>query len=148
MSDKSAVFEDLIMADSDMLAAAKAEVERLEASPGDTIVLDAGTTYTGNFYLIPKSNPNHKWIHIVSSALNRLPSPGTQVSTTDAVNMPKIVTPNVSAALTVIAGSSYYRLVGLEITSASVQGCNPSHNPPLNCLTYMLVDITIGGIKA
>src|SRR5262249_14626650 len=85
-------------------------------------------------------NPNHKWIYIVSSALNRLPSPGNQVSTTDAVNMPKIVTPNVSAALTVIAGSSYYRLVGLEITSASVQGCNPNHNPPLNCVTYMLTD--------
>ena len=30
------------------------------ASPGDIIVLDAGTTYTGNFYLIPKSNPNHQ----------------------------------------------------------------------------------------
>ena len=110
------------------------------ASPGDTIVLDAGVTYTGNFYLIPKSNPNHKWIYIVSSALSLLPAPGKRVSTADAVNMPKIVTPNVSSALTVIAGSSYYRLVGLEITSTSTQGCNPNHNPPLNCVTYMLVD--------
>ena len=110
------------------------------ANPGDTIVLDAGVTYTGNFDLLPKANPNHKWIYIVSSALSSLPAPGTQVSTTDAVNMPKIVTPNVAAALTFVAGSSYYRLVGLEITSASTQGCSPNHNPPLNCFTYMLVD--------
>ena len=110
------------------------------ANPGDTIVLDAGVTYTGNFSLIPKSNPNHKWIYIVSSALNSLPPPGTQVSTTDAVNMPKIVTPNVAPALTVIAGSSYYRLVGLEITTTSTQGCSPNHNPPLNCFTYIIVD--------
>ena len=29
------------------------------ASPGDVIVLDAGTTYTGNYDLPVKANPNH-----------------------------------------------------------------------------------------
>ena len=110
------------------------------ASPGDIIVLDAGTTYTGNYDLPLKANPNHKWIYIVSSALNSLPAPGTQVSTTDAVNMPKIVTYNVAPALTVDTGANYWRLVGLEIASASTQGCSPNHNPPLNCFTYMLID--------
>src|SRR5271156_3729247 len=42
--------------------------------PGDVIVLDAGTTYTGGFQLPPKENPQNKWIYIVSSALAKLPA--------------------------------------------------------------------------
>src|SRR5215469_9524949 len=60
------------------------------AQPGDVIVLDAGVTYSGNFQLPAKSNPNGQWIYVVSSALANLPAPGTRVSPTDAANMPKI----------------------------------------------------------
>jgi hypothetical protein len=117
----------------------------LQASvPGDVIVLDAGVTYAGNFYLPVKSNPNHQWIYIESSALSSLPASGTRVSTTDAVNMPKIVTQNVMAALSVSSGASNWRLVGLEVTTASTQGCNPKHTPPINCFTYQLIDTPTG----
>jgi hypothetical protein len=111
------------------------------ASPGDTIILDAGVTYQGNFIFPVKSNSNHKWIYIVSSALASLPAPGTRVNPqTDAANMPKIVTPNMTAALTLSPGANYYRLVGLEITSASTVGCSLTSSPPVNCYSYMLVN--------
>ena len=110
------------------------------ASPGDTIVLDAGVTYQGNFALPAKSNPNNKWIYVVGSALASLPAPGTRVKpATDAAKMPKIVTPNNSYAVTIMPGANHYRLVGLEIYSASTQGCIPTAVPPQNCSSQYLV---------
>jgi|HubBroStandDraft_4_1064222.scaffolds.fasta_scaffold09369_3 hypothetical protein len=110
------------------------------ANPGDTIVLDAGVIYQGNFTLPAKSNSNSQWIYIVSSALSSLPAPGTRVNpVTDAANMPKIVTPNVTAALTLPPGANHYRLVGLEVDSTSNYGCNPNKVPPVNCYSYQLV---------
>jgi len=110
------------------------------ARPGDVIVLDAKVTYEGNFVLPVKADPEHKWIYLVSSELSRLPDPGTRVAPANAVNMPKIVTPNVNPAIAVPPGASNYRLVGLEITSASTQGCKP----PGNCFSYQLV--YVGGL--
>jgi hypothetical protein len=111
------------------------------AYPGDKIILDAGVTYQGNFTLPVKSNPINKWIYIVGSALASLPSPGTRVNpATDAANMPKIVTNNSTAALTLSSGANHYRLVGLELYSASAQMCNPSNVPPANCGSYQLLN--------
>ena len=98
------------------------------AAPGDIIVLDAGTIYSGNFNLPAKSNPNQKWIYIESSAYSSLPAPGTQVSPSDAANMPKIVSPNAMGALAFKDGSNYWRFAGIEVYSASTykpQGYTP-----------------------
>jgi hypothetical protein len=108
------------------------------AAPGDTIVLDAGSTYTGNFALSAKSNPNNQWIYVVSSGLANLPV-GTRVSPANAASMAKIVTPNVAADFQINGGANHWRLAGLELTSASNYGCNPNHTPPINCLSYFLV---------
>lgn len=111
------------------------------AKPGDIIVLDAGVTYIGNFTLPVHTNPNQQWIYIETSALSSLPPPGTRVNpSTDLVNMATIVTPNMTSAITIPPGSSYYRLVGLEITSASTQGCDLNSIPIVNCYSYSLVD--------
>src|SRR5437016_8643075 len=59
------------------------------AAPGDTIVLQAGATFTGPFTLPNKVGSS--WIYIVSSALSSLPAAETRVSIADAVNMPKLV---------------------------------------------------------
>ena len=115
--------------------------------PGDVVVLDARATYEGNFELPVKANPNHKWIYIVSSALANLPAPGSRVAPADAANMPKIVTPNVIPPITIPPGASYYRLAGLEITSASTQGCKPTAVPPVNCWSYNLVDVAGVGLR-
>ena len=106
--------------------------------PGDIIILDAGSVYTGNFTLPAKANPNKKWIYIESSGLSRLPAAGTRIDPKYVSQMPKIVTPNAGAAISPAPGADHWRLVGLEITSASNQGCNPTNNPPINCFTYFL----------
>jgi len=65
------------------------------AQPGDVIVLDAGVIYSGNFQVPAKSQGTpKKWIYIQSSNLSKLPAAGVRVSPANAVNMPKIVTPN------------------------------------------------------
>jgi len=112
----------------------------LESSaPGDVIVLDAGATYVGNFKLPAKSNPGNKWIYIVSSALAKLPE-GRRVSPTDAVNMPKLVTPNVEKVFSVSPGANHYRMAGLELTAQSKYppGCPDNRT---HCMTYFLVNM-------
>ena len=106
--------------------------------PGDIIVLDAGATYNGYFQLPPKSNPSGKWIYIMSSGIANLPA-GTRVGPAVTKYMAKIVTPGVAADFQVNGGANHYRLAGLELTSASTQGCNPNHTPPINCFSYFLV---------
>ena len=107
------------------------------AVPGDTIVLDAGATYQGNFTLPVKANPNNKWIYIVGSALSSLPAAGTRVNpASDAAKMPKVVTANTTAAFTIPPGGNHYRLVGLEIYSASTAGGSSSQSPYSQMLVY------------
>jgi hypothetical protein len=87
-----------------------------------------------------------QWIYIQSSALSRLPAPGVRIGPSNAPNMAKIVTPNATAALNPLQGANHYRLVGLEVTTASNQGCNPSTVPPTNCFTYFLFGQMDGGV--
>jgi hypothetical protein len=109
-----------------------------KSSPGDVIVLDAGRVYTGNFLIPAKSNPDKKWIYVTSSGYGKLPAPGTRVSPSDSVNMPKIVTPNVSPAIRWKDGASYWRFVGVEIYSASTYA--PKGYTPGVYYGYSLVD--------
>lgn len=106
--------------------------------PGDTIVLDAGVTYVGNFVLGAKPNPYNKWIYIMSSAIASLPV-GVRVSPNEVSNMATIVTPNTLPAFQIDASANHYRLAGLEVTSASSYGCNRNHVPPINCYSYFLI---------
>jgi hypothetical protein len=106
------------------------------SSPGDTIVLDAGATYSGYFQLPAKTNPNNKWIYVISSALVKLPA-GRRVAPADAANMPKIVTPNVAAVFQVNGGANHWRFAGIEMTSASTYVPAPKTSP--NGYTYFLV---------
>ncbi len=48
------------------------------AQPGDTIVLQAGATFTGTFTL-PNKGTSTQWIYIRSSAYLSLPAPGNRV---------------------------------------------------------------------
>ena len=108
-----------------------------KSSPGDVIVLDAGRVYAGNFTIPAKSNPNKKWIYVNSSGYNKLPAPGTRVSPSDSVNMPKIVTPNATNVLRFAEGSNYWRFVGVEIYSQS--SYHPTTNPPGVNFGYALI---------
>jgi len=93
------------------------------AQPGDTITLQAGATYTGNFTLPVKSGT--AWIYVQSSALSSLPA-GTRVGPARASLMPKIVSPNTMPAISTAAGAHNFRFAGIEITTtwASTNGTN------------------------
>lgn len=84
------------------------------ALPGDTIVLQAGATYTGPITL-PNKGASTKWIYIRSSAIANLPPPGNRVSPADASDMAVIAgagTPVI--ALNTQDGAHHYRFVGIE----------------------------------
>jgi hypothetical protein len=83
------------------------------AQPGDTIELEAGAVFSGNFTLPRKTTPG--WIHIQSSSYSILPEPGRRVSLVDAPAMPRIVTPNTAPVFKTQPGASQYRFVGLNI---------------------------------
>ena len=88
------------------------------AQLGDTIVLQAGATFTGPFTLPGKTGSG--WIHIRSSAYANLPAPGTRVSPADATNMPKIVVSDqVGAAIRTGNNAHHYRFVGIEVRPAA-----------------------------
>jgi hypothetical protein len=83
------------------------------AQPGDTLVLQAGGTWTGNFQL-PR-RPDSGWVTIRGSAQASLPPSGHRVTPANAAAMPKLLTPNSSPALSAADGTHGWRIVGIEI---------------------------------
>jgi hypothetical protein len=90
------------------------------AQPGDTITLQAGATFSGNFTLPNKTGTG--WIVVRSSAPDSsLPLPGTQITPAYASVMPKIVSPNADGALKTPPGVPvhHFRFIGVEFAAAS-----------------------------
>ena len=83
------------------------------AQLGDTIVLQAGAQYTGNFTLPAKSGSG--WIIIRTSNLAGISAEGTRVTPNQASAMPKVSTPNSAPAFATNTSAHHYRFVGLEI---------------------------------
>lgn len=88
------------------------------AALNSTIVLQAGTTYTGNFTL-PNKTSGSGWIYIVSSNLASLPAAGTRVSPSDAVNMPLLTVNNSQPIIDANSDAHHYRFVGIAITTTA-----------------------------
>ena len=83
------------------------------AKPGDTIVLQAGAAFVGNFILPNK--PGSEFITIQSSELVKLPQDGVRVSPNDAVSMPKILSSGEGkSAIQTAPNAHQYRFVGIE----------------------------------
>jgi uncharacterized protein (TIGR03437 family) len=87
-----------------------------EAIPGDTILLEAGASFTGPFTL-PNKGVSSEWITIrTSTPDSSLPSSSTRISPTDAPLLAKLLSPGLTQpALQTAAGAHHYRLIGLEI---------------------------------
>lgn len=83
------------------------------AQLGQTIVLEAGATFTGPIHL-PNKTTGSGWIYVVSSNLASLPAAGQRVGPKDAANMPKIVSKAYNNAVATTAGSHHIRFVGIE----------------------------------
>src|SRR5204863_6559874 len=90
------------------------------ARPGDTILLQAGATFTGNFVLPAKSGSSY--VTIRSSAPDSaLPGSSVRISPSYAAQLPKIKSPNNVPALATAPGAHHYMLVNLELL-ANFQG--------------------------
>lgn len=91
------------------------------AQLGDTIVLQAGATYTGPFKL-PAKMSGSGWVYVRTSAYGRLPAPGTRVGMADAVNMPKILaTARGGTAIATELNAHHYRFIGIEFAPVAGQ---------------------------
>ena len=98
-------------------AGANLQVALDTARYGDEIVLDAGATYRGTFYLRRKTSGSG-WITIRSSGSGNLPA-GVRVAPGNAAQMARLVPNHPSqSAINTDAGANFYRLVGLEIAYA------------------------------
>lgn len=86
---------------------------------GDVIILNAGTTYTGNFKLPIKAGS--AWLYIISSNLSLLPAEGYRVSPTDVANMPTIQTTTTlnRPVMSTFKSAHNYRFVGIEFLGNS-----------------------------
>ena len=119
------------------------------AQPGDTIVLQAGATYTfteGENFVFPDKGPGTAVITIQSSA----PLLAGRVSPANASQLAKIVTNKQTAAIFFPKYSHHWRFVGIAVTNGGTQfvnnlvegaSYNPAQSQPHNiefdrCLMY------------
>ena len=87
-----------------------------EARAGDTIRIESGASFVGNFVLPRKDGD--AWIVVRSDVPDdALPPPGSRITPAHAPRLAKILTPNSDPALTAADGAHHYRLVGLEIST-------------------------------
>ena len=88
------------------------------AQPGDTILLQAGATFVGNFTLPAKSGATY--ITLRSSAPDSsLPPAGVRMDPRYASVLPKIKSPNTGSALVTATGAHHWRLQFLEFQANS-----------------------------
>jgi hypothetical protein len=84
------------------------------ARPGDTIRLEPGATYVGNFRL--PAHGGTTYVTLRSGAPDgQLPGAGARMSPAYAAKLPKLRSPNTQPALATRPGASYWRLMFLEI---------------------------------
>lgn len=81
----------------------------ISASPGDTIELEPGATYEGNFVLPPKPDNGE----IVIRTAQELRS--ARIS--ELASLPRLLTRNFTSVLTTAPSARGYRLIGIELTS-------------------------------
>jgi hypothetical protein len=94
------------------------------AQPGDTILLQAGATFTGNFYLPLKAGTSTSYITIRSSAADtRLPAAGVRMAPSYAAYLPKIRGAGSAQAFRSKASTHHWKFQYLEIIG-NAQGIN------------------------
>ena len=104
------------------------------ATCGETLSLTAGAVYSGNFTIPVLACSQSNWLTITTAGLSSLPPQGTRTSpcysgvtslqgrppfacpVTPGTYTAQIITPNTNPAIAYQSGTSYVRLVGLEIT--------------------------------
>src|ERR1700687_2108097 len=101
-----------VAADGDLQAALT------RAQPGDTILLEPGATYVGNFTLPIKASAT--FITLETSPVG-LPGDGVRISPAQAARLAKLRSPNSAPALRTAPGAHHWRIVLVEFL-ANVSG--------------------------
>ncbi len=85
------------------------------AQPGDTLMLEAGATFTGNFVLPVKAGSEFITIRTAESAPGTaLPATGSRILPSHAPSLAKIRSVNSAPAIATAPGTHHWRLVLLE----------------------------------
>jgi hypothetical protein len=93
------------------------------ALPGETITLEPGTIYAGNFRLPPKSGTDY--VTITTLGVDTVIPPGSRVTPGLANSLARIVAKNDIPAFATLPGAHHYRLIGLEVFACA----NPQPGP-------------------
>lgn len=84
------------------------------AQPGDTLLLEPGATFVGNFRL--PVHGGRTFVTIRSAASDDLlPPEGERISPAHAPHLPVIKSPNAQPAIATAPGAAYWRLLFLEV---------------------------------
>lgn len=84
------------------------------AKPGDTILLQPGVTFVGNFTL--PVHGGREFVTVRSAANDSvLPPEGVRITPAHARHLPRIMSPNTGPALATAPGAAYWRLMFLEL---------------------------------
>lgn len=85
----------------------------------DTIVLQAGASYVGNFTL-PVKPSSDQYVTVTTSAASLLPGPNQRVGPRDLAHMASLISNRDGLpVLTTVSGAHHYRFVGIEIAPAA-----------------------------
>ncbi len=87
---------------------------------GDQIVVQAGASFSGNFFLRykgPCSGTDADYITITTSNLAGLPVAGTRITNQFGSTMARLIANSSLPALEAEANAHHYRLIGIEITN-------------------------------
>ena len=84
------------------------------AAPGDTILLDAGVTFHGNFVLPAKSGSTYITVRS-NTADDLLPGPGTRITPAASSLLARLQSPNDNPVFITAEGAHHWRLMLLEI---------------------------------
>ena len=87
------------------------------SAPGDTILLQPGAVFTGNFYLPAKGGSAYITIRSAASDTS-LPAAGVRISPSYASSLPKIRSNQNGPALRTSSGATYWKLLFLEFAPA------------------------------
>jgi hypothetical protein len=93
------------------------------AQPGDTILLEAGATFVGNFTLPVRSGSSYITLRS-STADQYLPPPGMRMSPAHAPLLARIVSPNTAPALKTRPGAHHWRLLFLDLGPNAIDGAS------------------------
>jgi hypothetical protein len=116
------------------------------AQPGQTLLLAAGATFTGNFVLPKKAGTSTAYITIrTATADRRLPDDDERIAPADEPLLPTIHSPNALPAIRTAAGAHHWRILCVRVTGGGGTGDvidlgDPSQTDRTQIPTDLIVD--------